>query len=290
VGESLTNYKIGHEKKLLFLNRERVVGVQSANANQNFAASPLTYAGIGVDTVKYVPRGEQTNSFSINSYLVNKDYFLEAATGNSLYNIYLTTDKNDFTKYYSILSGYCNSFQTSYSVGAVAETSANFVAIGDAGKVPTGSMSSVQIADLTYINSNSFDVTGLLIPDVGSIELNIDTFSTNRLLSYTIRVESNKIPFYAMGSRTPKRVDNIYPINVSCDFTFEQGSYQDTRLRNFPQSGIVKNLSVIVKDHKTAETICSYSFQNLNLVSESTEISVNESVTVNQSYQGRILG
>jgi hypothetical protein len=290
MSESLVNYKIGHEKKLLFLGAERVLGVQSCQVSQNLASSPLNYAGIGVDTVKYVPRGEQNNSFSINSYLINKDYFLGAVTGNNLYNLYLTTDKNDFTKHYSLLSGYFTSFETNYSVGGVAEITVNGLSVGDAGKVPTGSMNSAQISDLNFISTGNFDVTGVLIPDIGSIQLNIDTFNTNRLLSYSIRVESNKIPFYTMGARTPKRVDLIYPINVTCNFTFEPGDYQEQRLRNFPVSGVVKNLSVVVGDYKTNATICNYSFNNLNLTAENQEISVNGNTTINQTYQTQILG
>ena len=259
---------------------------------QNFASTPLNYAGIGVDTVKYIPRGEQTNNFSINSYLINKDYFLEAVTGNSLYNLYVARDKTDFGAYFSLISGYFNSFESSYSVGSVAEVNVNGIVVGDAGKISTGSMNSAQISDITFISTGNHDVNtnNLKIPDIGSITLNIDEFSTNRLLSYNIRIESNKRPIYFMGNRLPKRVENLYPINVDCNFTFEPGDYEDRRLRNFPQSGIVKNLTVTVNDYNGGGQICSYSFNNLNLISENKETSVNGNVTINQQYNAKIMG
>lgn len=290
MSESLVNYKIGHEKKLLFLGRERVHGVQSVSLNQNFAATPLSYVGIDVDTVKYIPRGEQSNSVNINSYLINKDYFLAAVTGNNLYNLYLTKEKDDFSSYYFLTSGYFNSFESNYNVGSVAEVNVGYTCVGDAGKIFTGNLNSAQISDITYIANNNFDVTGVLIPDIGSITLSMDTFSTNRLLSYSIKVDANKKPIYSLGGRTPKRVDLIYPLSVECNFTFEPGDYQDTRLRNFPQSGIIKNLSVTVQDHLTASTICQYSFNNLNLVSENQEVKVGSNVGINQVYQAQIYG
>ncbi len=290
MSESLVNYKIGHEKRLLFIGKELVNGVQSVTINQDFAAEPVNYAGIGVDTVRYIPRGEQTTSVNINSYLINKDYFFNLVTGNNLQNIYLTKDKTDPTSYYSLLSGCFNSFEASYSVGAAAETNAGFTCVGDAGKIPTGNMNSAQVSDLVFITTGDAGLSGVLIPDIGSISVNFDTFQTNRLLSYSIKVDANKKPVYNFGSKFPKRVELLYPINVECNFTFEPGDYQDRRMRNFPESGVVKNLEVVVKDYKTYETICSYNLRNLALVSEGNESKVGGNVGINQTYRAQIWG
>jgi hypothetical protein len=291
VGENLTNYKIGGDKQLVFLNTERLIGIQSISPTQNPGLQPLIYAGMGVDTVKYIPRQEQNSQVSISSFLINRDYFLNLVTGNTLANIFIMREKNDFTTNYSLISGYFNDFNCSYSVGAVPQITVNATFIRDVGKIGTGSMPFDAANQLNTISTSNVDITGsLLIPYGNNMSLGIDTFSGNRLQSFTIGIQANKLPVYNMGSKFPKKIELIYPINVEASFSFEVGSYDLPRLRNFVQSGIIKNIDLLIGDYSTNATICHYIFNNMNLVSESYAAEVNGFVSVQQSYQTKIYG
>jgi hypothetical protein len=291
MSESLANYKVSHDKQIVMLGVERVVGVQSIQATQNFGLSPLSYAGIGVDTVKYIPRQEQSATLNINSYLINKDYFLQLVTGNNLSNMYLMREKNDFNTCYNLISGYFTDFSCSYNIGAVPEINTNVTFLRDAGKIGTGSLPSDAVNQLITISSSNIEPTGsLLIPFGNNISLGIDTFNTNRLQSFTISATSNKVQVYNMGSKFPKKIELIYPINIDASFSFEVGDYDLPRLRSLPQSGIIKNLNLTIGDYSTNATVCNYSFNNMNLVSENYGATINGFVTVQQSYQTKIYG
>lgn len=284
---SLVNSKIGAEHQILFLNRDKIVGLQSIEASQNFAAAPLSYAGIGSKTLNFIPRGEQNNTLNINCYLINSDPFISLVTGNSLSNLYLLREQNDLINNYIFHSGYFNQYNSTYNIGNVPQISVTCISNKDAGKIPTGELSLDAQNDLAFISTGDYTITGLLIPSPGSITLNLDTFQSNRVQSYSINVNSNKIPKYKMGQKHPQSVE-LLSNNIECSFSFELGSYEIQKLRNFPKSGIVKNLSITVKDYNSENIIANYSFNNLNLVTEDYQNSANENVIVNQKYQTKL--
>jgi hypothetical protein len=285
---SLINSKIGAEHQILFLNRSKIEGIQSVQASQNLGLDKLSYAGIGNKTLNYIPKSEQSNTVQINRLLINSEPFLEFVTGSRMANIYVLREQNDLINNYCLLSGYFTDFQCEYSIGNVATCSTTFNAVGDAGKINTGNMYLDQAQDLAFIQTGNFQNTGgYLIPSIGTISLNIDTFQTNRLQSYQLNITSNKVAKYIMGQKHPKSIENLSS-DINCSFSFELGNAELSRLRNFPQSGVVKNLSITIKDYKTEEQICQYNFNNLNLTAENYSVSSNENVLVNVSFTTKI--
>ena len=284
---SLVNSKIGAENQLFFLNKDKIVGIQSLEAGQKLGLAPLSYIGIGSKTLNYIPRAEQSNSLSINSYLINSDPFFRYVTGSELVNGYLLREQSDITNNYCFLSGYFNDFQCSYSIGNPAQISTTLISVMDGGKIPTGAMSNDQVNDLKFINTGNFSTGTYLIPSIGTITLGIDLFNTNRLQNFTLRVSPKKTPVYNLGSKTPKRIEN-FGSDINLDCSFEIGNYELSRLRNFPQSGVIKNLSLQVNDYSTNAPIANYSFNNLNLINESVSVSANENVLVNVSFATKI--
>lgn len=271
------------------MNTERVIGAQDITIQQNLGLSPLTYAGIGNKALNYIPRNAQSASVSINSYLINKDYFLEATTGNSLHNLYLLRNKTDLSTVFSMVSGYFNQFSCNYSIGNVPEISTSFIGLRDAGMIQTGNLPYDCANQLNTISNSNIDITGtVLIPYGNSISFTLDNLvNTNRVQSFNLQANSNKQAIYFMGSKYPKRVD-LYSSDINLNITFEMGDYEAKRLRNFPQSGTVRNLSLTIGDYSNNATICSYGFNNLNLISEEYSNSVNGFVSVSQSWNNRV--
>jgi hypothetical protein len=290
MSEPLINNKIGGENQKVFLNQALLEGVQSINASQNLGLTPLSYAGIGNKALNYVPTTEQSNTFQINRLLLNNEPFLRYVTGSELANIYVLREQSDLNNNYCLLSGFFAEFSCSYSIGNLAECSTTFVAVGDAGKISTGNMYPSQVQDLSVIRTGNYTNTGgYLIPHIGSISLNISEYNTNRVQSFQISVTPVKVPVYNMGRKLPKRVDYM-GAEINFNASFELGDYQPLRLRNIPQSGIVKNISISINDYSTSENICSFAFNNLNLMSETYEVSSNENIIVNQIYSTKIYG
>jgi hypothetical protein len=289
MSESLINSNIGREKQLVFLGSQRLIGVESLTVSSQPGLIPVTYAGIGVDTVTYAPRQEQLSSVSISSFLINEDRFYALTTGDYLVNMYIVKDKSNLNTTYSLVSGYFSSFEMSYSIGNVPQVNSSFTVIRDAGIISTGMLPQSCVAELQTIASSSSDLTGsLLIPYGNSIVLSLPEFSTNRVQAFNISARLNKIPIYNAGSKFPKRVEPVYPIDIQLDFSFDVGDYEAKQLRQSSINGTVKNISLSIGDYSTSQNICNYSFQNVTLVAEDYSTSVSNNVLVSQKYSSQI--
>lgn len=333
MAESLINYRITSKDQNLYVGGNRIVGVQSVSINKNFNLGNLNYAGIGQKTVNYLPRGAQISTVNIDSYLLNQDFFLNYVTGSETVNSFILKSSSDLDPPYSMLNGYLNSYSCQWAVGQIPRISTSINVLGNAGRIPTGSLGAEIIAELQLINtiydgdsSNddwgtilgavttsedwsyltsiitsyedwnlgggaSSPTTGqLLIPYDGSISINIDDFQTNRVQSFNIDVQSQKFPIYNMGARQPSRVDIVYPIDVTCQFTFEVGNYESPQITDSPRYPIIEDLSLVVNDYKTDANIVTYNFNNLNLMSEDYSISAEGNNIVTVTYNTKMYG
>lgn len=289
MAESLINSNVGHEKQLVFLNTERLIGVESLDINNTFSLSPTIYAGIGADIVVHIPKQEQAASLSLNSYLINRDYFYELTTGNQLHNVFVVKNSSDLNTVYSLISGYFTSYQCQYSIGNVPTVSTSFTAIYNAGEMQTGQLPSNILTTLQTIALQNNTITGsLLIPYGNSIYLNLPEFNTNRVQAFNVQINSNKIPIYNAGSKFPKKIELLPPINVELGVSFEVGDYQAKQLRQSALNGNVKNISIVVNDYSTNLPVCSYSFNNITLISETYSSSTSNNVLVSQNYSTKL--
>jgi len=331
--ESLINSRITNKDQNLYVGGDRIVGVQSVSINKNFNLGNLNYAGIGQKTVNYLPRGAQISTVNIESYLLNQDFFLNYVTGSETVNSFILKSSSDLDPPYSMLNGYLNSYSCQWAVGQIPRISTSINVLGNAGRIPTGSLGAEIIAELQLINtiydgdsSNddwgtilgavttsqdwsyltsiitsyedwnlgggaSSPTTGqLLIPYDGSISINIDDFQTNRVQLFNIDIQSQKFPIYNMGARQPSRVDIVYPIDVTCQFTFEVGNYESPQITDSPRYPIIEDLSLVVNDYKTDANIVTYNFNNLNLMSEDYSISAEGNNIVTVIYNTKMYG
>lgn len=332
MAEQTANFRITSVDQQLYLNSERIIGAQNVSISKNFGNGSLTYGGIGNKQVYYIPRSPQIANVSIDSYLLNKEYLLPYVTGSDSINGFILKDSQDSNPYYSLLNGYMTSYSHQYAVGQIPRISTSMTVFGNAGKILTGNLGSLAMAELDIIRTiydnnvsnddwglildsvsesedwltlselitsfedwnldvtDRFLVTGLLVPDNGSIYLNIDTFNTNRVQSYQINVNANKLPVYNIGSRYPARVELVYPIDVTCQFTFDVGDYESIQSNSVPETQVVKDLSLTVKNYRSDDIISSYSFNNLNLISENYNTSIDGNVSVTVLYNTKIYG
>lgn len=283
MSDFLINNRIGSEKQYLFLGTERVIGVQSISVNPNFSLSPINHLGSSSRDISYIPSQEQSAYLSINAFLLDQDFFVSHVTGGEPVNAYIMRSPTDFDTIYSLTSGQFINYICDYSIGNVPSITTTFVSYGEVGGIPTGGLDSNQ---LEYIAAQSYDVTGVLVPYGNSVTINIDDFNTNRVQSFSVSLDMPKTPIYKMGSKKPYRWDIGEPLRVQCSFSFEQGDYVGTSLRATPQNSGTKNISLIVKDYNTDTVITSYSFDNMNLLSEESSVRVNDDVIINQNYEG----
>ena len=282
------NSRIGHENQLVYLNTERLIGVQSIDVSNNFALSQLTYAGMGGKRPFHINNGEQSSTINLSTFLINEDYFWGLTTGNESSNVYILRENTDRPTCYSALSGYFTNFSCSYSIGNVPEISTTFISLVNAGPIPSTETPVAVNGELLTIGLSSPDITGSLrIPYGNSISLGISEFSTNRVQSFNINVASNKTPVYNVGSKIPSRIEH-QSSQITCNVSFVVADYTAQKLRG-SGTHFVRNVNLIAGDYAdTGNIVATYSIDNMTLVNENYSAQVNGDVVVSQSYFKKI--
>lgn len=280
----INNGNIYKEEQHFFVNSTEIPGVQSIEASftQNMAA----VNHIGLSGITYIPRGPQEASVSVSSLFITNDQFINL-TGNTGINGFIVKGKGETASNFSFTSGYLTAYSTTCSIGQIPQINAAFNVYGNMGKLAASESATVS-TQLTQISTNT-STSPLRIADPGSMSINLGEYTTNRLQSYSLNINVNRLPVYILGSRLPARVEINYPMEVNLSFTIEQNDYTPEKLRDFPFNEQTKSVTIVQKDLKDSSTIATYGFSGLKIVSENYGTNVNGATTITTSLKGYLL-
>ncbi len=277
------------DRQFLFLGNQRVIGAQSVQITNNFAANPLIFVGMGQKYWPLIPRGQQSANVNFNSLLINSDPFYQYAVGPSLVNAFILQSPSNLDDNYCMLSGYVNTYSCKYQIGQIPEVSTTFAFINEVGKIPTGNLSNSDYTQLNSIKNNFNPNFTPIIPYGNSVNLILDSFiNNNRVQNFTLNINSKNLPIFFMGARFPSRVDNIPPITIELQCQFQLGKYDFPVLSHFPQFQRVKDLTINIKSFDSGAFIQSYSFPNLTLTNLNYNTSADGITTVDLGYGGTL--
>lgn len=270
-------YKKTKEKQHFFIGTGEVFGVQSVDASFSAPVEELKY--IGMDECVLIPNGPNVGEFQVSQFLVTDDNFLQY-TGEAPISGYLLQSKTDYSQNFSFTSGYLTSYSMSCSIGGIPEVRATIRAFGSVGNLPTASVPS------TIANSPSdFD---LKIADPGSISINIDEFSTNRVTSFDLSIESERTPIYQVGGRVPLQVKTNYPMPVSLSFQVEVDDYEYINSDEYLCGETLKDITLTIKDFQTQSNLQVFNLKKMKKVSESVLSEISSNVSLNVQYRGYV--
>jgi len=268
------------ENQRFFLNTKEVFGIQDIVLNYQQNLIPLKFIGMGEPVI--VPNGPIQGQCNVETSVVNADDYLYL-TGHTGFNGYLVKSRTENTENFAFVSGYLTNYNSSCSIGDIPTVGLSFVVFGNIGRL-TASESAQVSTQLTQINngSSSFDHA---IAGPGSITLNLNDFTTNRVLSYDLNVNVNRNAIYPLGTRIPSAVEINYPIEVILGFDFAVNNYTPSNLYKSPLTPRVENVQLTLKNYKTNATLLSYNFQELFLISESYRASTEGHSIVSATYR-----
>ena len=83
-------------------------------------------------------------------------------------------------------------------------------------------------------------------------------------------------------------MDLVSPVVVSCDFQIEVEDYVAGRVSAYPCETTKRDLVVNIKEKGTDSVLRTYSFADLQLVSESYQVGVAANAMLNATYVGYI--
>ena len=279
---SLVNYRIGRENKRIFLNEEEILGAQNVQISSKIPFSPTPHLGmLGSSSIL---RGQPVGNVSIQSLLVNKDYFINY-TGDQSCTGFLLDSKMDFFDEHHISFNPCymTSYSCRYNDGSIPETSAEFEVFGSFGSFNWDDYALFRNSPNIYNSDPSYT---LKIPNRGSINLTLDTYTTNRVQGFEIGVETKRIPKYCVGRSKPYQVVTAPPININCGFQFAMGQYTMTNIEYAWATKQIKNITLTINDYSTSEQISTYSFSDLDIVSQNLSFNTSNEATMSLQLAG----
>jgi len=274
--------RIRRDQQLVFLNNTQLNGIQSFSASYSLNEQPLKFIG-GIHTPNIlVPNGPQQGNASINALLIDNDPFV-GYTGQSGFNIIVLNSRNNISGNYSLTSGYITSYSSRCGIGEIPQMAVGITVLGDIGRLNSGeSMAfSGQLVDIQ--NGISEFIPKIAGP--GSIEISLNDFNTNRVMSYELNIETPRNVIYAIGNRRPTRVEINYPIVVNALFEFESDDYRPNNLRAFPCAPKSGDLTLNLKQFNNNNIIQSFAFSGMTLAEENYDTNLNGNTRISARYK-----
>lgn len=278
-------FRVTREDYNFFINSTPISGVQTASISYQNTLTPLKF--ISQSTGIYINRGVQESSASVSAFLVNKDYFIEL-TGNTGFNGYLIRNVTAPEQYnFSFTSGYLTSYSTRCSIGEIPQINASFLIYGNVGQFGSG--------ESTFVSG---DFGGFVQPSIGSginvagysdINLTLNDFNTNRVLSYSLEINVPRASVYKVGSRLPIAVNYNPPIEANLNFQYEIDNYSGSRMRDYPNTIKTDNVTIIINAPNTSTALATYAFSGMTLANETIDVGVDGAATINAAYRKCIL-
>lgn len=280
--------RIRAENQFVFLNTGLVYGINSLTASYNLGATSIKYAGIQSRYINQSVNQAQYVDLNINSTLINDDIFMQQ-TGLVPFNCFVLPSSTAINSGFCFISGYLNHYSAKYVTNQPGQINSVLRFYNNVGNLPVSNLDANSSGQLVQISNNIYPSYNNTIADSNYITLNLNEYQTNRVLDYTFSLDFNRLPIYNIGNRFPKRVDFIFPVNVTCDISFEASdNFTDISLTDFPLNKTIQNIGLGVYSNKTNTLMATYTFQNMTLISNNREINVDGNLVITRKYFGQV--
>jgi hypothetical protein len=291
-------YKVkSRETERFILNGAEIPGVQSVLLEYTKNVAPLNY--LGISTIKNVPLGKQVGSVSIDSLIIGNDYFINY-TGASGFNGYLLEKRplqgfrQEVRKFYDMsihgfISGYLTNYSQSCALGEIPRTQMTIDVFKDIGLLETDTHQEALKDWNDKILTQNINTIIYSAPNAYNLDLSLNEIVTNRVISYNFSINIDRTPVYVKGSRYPIYVitNQLKTVNFNCEIEID--AWTMDYLTKYPEKSNVQTIALTLKDFETNNVICSYSFENMELLSLSRNATVNDFTIASLSFKANYL-
>ena len=277
--------RITREAERLTINGSGIQGVQSLTASYNSVARPVS--NLGINSIQYYPEGPQQATLEVNTLLT---HFLPVPSELSSYKsrdpmqnytgtLPFSGVVDHGSKKFYFTGGYLETYSATCAIGQIPQSSTSSVIYGNFG---TG-------AQFDSWEQTSQTPTSLNVTSYGSMEINLDTFVTNRVNSFNVNIATPRLPIYAIGNDEPTGVIAGTPIEVNVNFEIEPDDYEIKNMRLIPDETVFKNTVITLKKNNSHDILLKYSFDDMLLTSESFSANNDSNARINFNLRSFIL-
>ena len=261
--------RITREAEKLTINGSGIQGIQSLTASYSSVAVPAS--NLGINSIQYYPQGPQQATLDVNTILTQllpapEDGFSDWTSRDIMQNFTGTFPFSGVVDYgekqFYFTEGYLETYSVNCGIGEIPETSTSSVIYGNFG---TG-------AKFDSWAQTSATSPSLNITSYGAMEINLDTFTTNRVKSFDVNIATPRLPLYAIGNDEPTGVIAGSPVEVNVNFEIAPDDYEIENMRLISSETTFKNTVITLKKNDSHDILIRYSFDDMLLTSESFNI------------------
>lgn len=249
----------------LIINQQIISGVTSFNGDFDIPYESIDVLGGNLATSI---QGESVKNISFNRFLIQADP-LKHLTGNFSCNGFISYQNNSF----GFRSGYMTNYSISCSVGDIAEVTTDFIVYENMG-------GGIEEAIVPSQNTDN-----IYVANAGSIIVNANEGSTNRIVSFDYNVNCERLPFFVLGSRDPLSVVLKTPIITELTLTFEIDDYESPTIQNLICTPNVQDLRIDLKNCDQTLIIESFLMPGARLISTNYSSSIEDYATVRMLFR-----
>lgn len=259
-----------YRENRLFLNGQEISGVIGFEGSMEI---PINYVNVlGSHYGSEEKDGFDTKNITITKYLVPNDP-IRNFTGDAFCSGVLLYKNNN----YSFNSGYLTNYSMSCSVGEISVVSSTFDVYGLIGG---------QVLPTFYPEYQN--VTDLPVAHFGNIHITTDEGTTNRIVSFNLEMQCNRIPQFILGSQYPLDVYLNRPIEINLNIEVEVDDYECNNIQTV-LCGPKKNIILELKNCDNTTTMESFTINNARLISENINSDLDNATTINLNYKSYLI-
>ena len=287
------------------LNNQYISGINNFNGSLDVPQKSVNILGLAhsFPLISAPPRAE----VNFNRYFISQDMFLQY-TGDqeSMFGGIVYNDKGSSYDGFSFESGYLSQHSISCSLGRVPQTSTSVSVFGDIGGDVVENLRGDTIGlaanspdeelifgdadedQLMIDQGNNVPHPAIQIPNQGSISVECDGHTSNRVTDFQYSISVDRIPMYVLGKKFPLEVHTNYPIRISAAFTLDVDDFVAFKFKEYLTSPREKNINIVLNDAVQKTEIQTYSIQNARLISQSMGSDSERPLSINLRYEGYI--
>lgn len=249
----------------LYISGIQVSGVTNIDGGYSIPDEPINILGKGY--VYSVRQGPIVGNFNISKYFIGEEIFLDY-TGKSP----MSGSINYGDQSFGFLDGYLTEYSVSAGIGRIPESNISIVVYGDIG----GGINA----------SGNNPHPPIQIPNQGSISIDVEGYSTNRVtdFSYTMRIDRE--PLYAIGSPFAIHVHRSMPIIQEATFNIEVFDYEMESSMDYLTKPKHQNINIKMQNPINENLIHNFNIQNATVVNQSITSSSEDVLTMSLTYNG----
>jgi hypothetical protein len=234
------------ENQNFYLNNSLVSGIKSFNVGVDLRIDPNISIN---DSISYTKRGLPFAQFDLSYILSDSDRFLPYTGVNSF------SGRVEYgNKYVTFTDGYLTNYSFNYKLG-------EYPTVDIKGIIFNWTASQISFIP-NPVNLNTFNVA-----DPCFIDTNIAAFSSNRVQSFGISIDVNRISNYTIGNYLPDTVYIQYPIKqeMSTDASASDSLFI-SNLNNLPNSGYITPTSqfISIKKYQSNQNLATFNFSQVD--------------------------